>query len=118
MGVQNLDTFKDREYEASWVTRKRTVTIDTKGNFIKTQNVDILIGKLIERYGELETTIRLAKITNLGLDMLLEFNHADIIDRKRFQDLGFITSSINRPLALMVELGFLIRVGSGGSHES
>jgi hypothetical protein len=117
LGVQSIVTFRDEEYEADWVTRKRTVTIDADGNFMKTQNVDMLIEKLIKKYGELEVTIRLAQISNLALDMLLEFNHADEITWYRFQELGFLTGSIYKPLSKLVKLGFLIRRGNGGSLD-
>ena len=69
---------------------------------------------MIERYGELEVTIRLARITDMCFDMLLEFNYADEINGERFERLGFISSSIYKPLDMMVELGFLIRKGVGG----
>lgn len=112
-----MSVFEDDEYQADWVTRKRTIIVDMKGNFMKTQNVDVLIGKMIGKYGELETTIRLARITNMGIDMLLEFNYADEIDKNRFEQLGFISSNIYKPLALLVELGFLIYRGEGGQVD-
>lgn len=112
-----MSVFEDDEYQADWVTRKRTVSVDRKGNFIKTQNVDVLIEHMINEYGEFGVTIRLAKVTDLGIDMLLEFNHADEINKERFEQLGFISSSIYKSLDILIDLGFLIRQGMGGSLD-